>query len=124
MSALAWVGIIVTASLALVLAFIFSVPKRYAGKLLLKKELRDNRIAVDRLPPVFFTESIAWAEGVAKVSANTPVARRAEFVRCIENLARVAALWAREPDSKMFASYGNSKNFYRELFEKYDVKAN
>jgi hypothetical protein len=47
----------------------------------------------------------------------------AEFVSALQNLANMAALWVREPDSTMFKSNGTGQNGYRALFEMYDIRA-
>jgi|GEM_PF-4049445 len=111
----AWFGILGVLS--------FAVPKSRSGALLLRKELRENRVSTDNLPSEFYAECVKWADSVSRFSAQTPVARQAEFVRSIENLAQTAALWCREPDCPMFKIRGDEKNFYRETFEKYNVRA-
>jgi hypothetical protein len=103
-----------------------AVPMKVSGTLVLKQELRENGIAPDNLPADFYEACIDWAQGVARVAAGprgSPIAYRAEFVRAIETLGRMAALWIREPESPMFKSWGTSENGYRALFAKYDLKA-
>jgi hypothetical protein len=127
MNTIGWIAVIVLAIpvawFLLKLVTSFAVPTSVSGALLLKKELQENGISTDNLPPAFYKECVTWAKGVSKVCANTPIARRAEFVRTLESLARTAALWVREPDGPMFKSYGSGKSFYRELFERFGVKA-
>jgi hypothetical protein len=104
-----------------------AVPTKVSGTLLLKQELRKNGIAPDNLPADFYEACIDWAQGVARVAAGpsrgSPIANRAEFVRAIETLGQMAALWIKEPHSPMFKSWGASENGYRALFAKYDLKA-
>jgi hypothetical protein len=132
MSTVVWIIVTVVALFvawyALQGVLAFTIPKRITGTLLLKQELRKNGIQPDVLPAQFFSDCVRWADSVSMMAGDlpmrgSPVAKRAEFVRAIENLARMAVLWRDDPDSKMFKSWGQSKNGYRELFEKYDFGA-
>jgi len=106
----------------------FVIPKSITGTLLLKSELRKNGIDPETLPPQFFSDCSKWADTVSMAAGDlpmrrSPVAKRAEFVRALESLARMAALWRDDPGSNMFKNWGEGKNGYRELFDKYDFRA-
>jgi hypothetical protein len=103
------------------------LPRSISGALLLEQQLKVNGIATEGLPQQFYDDCIKWAEGVARFAGKDPPkpgkpAEVADFVEILQNLAQVAALWVREPESPMFKSYGESKNGYRALFENYDIK--
>jgi hypothetical protein len=104
-----------------------AVPLRVSGTLLLKQELRKCRVQVDGLPKEFFDDCVSWAAGVSQVASlgsRAAFSRQAEFVKAIESLAQMVALWICEPDSVMFKLRGEPpKNGYRALFQKYDLKA-
>jgi hypothetical protein len=127
------VWIVATLALIFVLKFVLQlitgllVPRSISGALLLKQQLKANGVATERLPQQFFDDCVTWAEGVALFEAKSRSksakhGSAADFADALHSLARVAALWVREPESTMFKSYGEATNGYRALFENYDLK--
>src|SRR5580658_3913990 len=103
------------------------MPRSVSGALLLKRELKANGVATDGLPQEFYDDCVRWSEGVALFAEAEPPkpgkrASTANFAATLQNLARTAALWVREPESIMFKPYGDTNNGYRALFENYNLK--
>jgi hypothetical protein len=102
----------------------FVVPETYSGRRYLEKQLRFQGISTTNLAPAFFHDCIRWAQQVSmvtKLEGRGEIARKAEFVRALDTLAQMAALWRRDPNSAMFKSHSLSKSTYRELFEKHGL---
>jgi hypothetical protein len=130
MTVLIWIVIgvlgVIAAFVALQAILGFAVPIRVSGAQLLKQELRKNWVRSDNLPAEFYEGCVIWAQhasGMVVDLRTSSLAKKAEFVRTIESIAQMAALWIAEPDSPMFKSWGAGENGYRALFAKYDLKA-
>lgn len=122
-----WIPLILVAILVawflLKVALTFMVPEKISGTLLFKSELKKLGIPYQHLPKDFFVECVAWANKVSSVTGrHSTIERKAEFVKTIETLAHMVALWRREPDSPMFRPHENSRSTYSALFEKYELR--
>ena len=115
-------------ALFLIRAFLaFAVPESVSGVALLKQELKKRNIPYAHLPQEFYTDCMAFAQKTASAKAlfsgnNTPLQRKAEFVKSIELLATLVEHWRRSPDDSTFSSFGGVPNVYRSIFEKYPLQ--
>jgi len=127
MNAFLW---FVAAAIAIPLAWVllktvlaFTVPDKISGALLFKQELKRHGIPYEHLPDGFFTECVAWADELSSfIGYGSKLKKKAEFVKAIEHLAVMIALYRSNPSHYLFASSEGSSDTYREMFRKYDLR--
>ena len=100
----------------------FVVPVSSSGRAYLKQELRKRGIDPRQIPDACVDDFVDFAQKVSAFPGRSGAHFRAEVVRTLDTIADLFILWRKSPDDSMFQQYGESKNYYREIFERYGIE--
>ena len=102
----------------------FAVPLHITARAYLKQQLSKSGIDPRTVPEACIDDFVQFAMNSTSLAARSDTVKyRAEVVRILDMIAGLFLLWRNEPESPMFKSYGESKNSYREIFERYGIQS-
>jgi hypothetical protein len=99
------------------------VPVSVSGRAYLKQRLIQLGIDPRYVPEACVDEFVTIAQKLSSIPVRPNVVKfRADVVCHLDTFAELFVLWKKNPGDSMFRNYGNDKNWYREIFERYGIK--